>query len=262
MPPLDGVRAKLSRIEEHLAELQAEIRAYVETEPFRALGALAGDRFSVRLQIERPPPPRASVIVGDIAHNARSALDHLIWQLVIANGGTPGRAHQWPILDRAPTSASETRRFEAMIEGIGSEAHHRIVYAQAYQRPDSPDQHVLYALRELSNTDKHRLPLAMVAAIREHDEPQLDLQFDDVQLPDPPRYGLVVNTPLDSGDEFMFIEGVVITGPHPHVVPTGTLPNQVAFGEVLTTLEGLVQIRDYVGMAIDDLGSLVEGTDR
>jgi hypothetical protein len=28
-------------------------------------------------------------IIGDVVHNLRSALDHLVWQLTIANGHTP-----------------------------------------------------------------------------------------------------------------------------------------------------------------------------
>jgi hypothetical protein len=45
-------------------------------------------------------------------------------------------------------------------------------------------------------------------------------------------------------------------------VPTGTLPLQVAFGDVLTTFEGLVQIRDYLQTVVDDLGQFVHSSDR
>lgn len=37
------------------------------------------------------------MLVGDYVHNVRSALDHVVWQLVIANRGAPGRHTQFPI---------------------------------------------------------------------------------------------------------------------------------------------------------------------
>ena len=41
--------------------------------------------------------PKWSLMVGDFLHNARSALDHLAWQLVILDGGTPGEHTQFPV---------------------------------------------------------------------------------------------------------------------------------------------------------------------
>lgn len=50
------------------------------------------------------PPIELSLTLGDAVHNARTALDHLVWQLVIANGGTPGKDTCWPTTDK-PTTA-------------------------------------------------------------------------------------------------------------------------------------------------------------
>jgi hypothetical protein len=36
-----------------------------------------------RAQVLREPPPRISVVVGEIVHDLRSALDHLAWQLTL-----------------------------------------------------------------------------------------------------------------------------------------------------------------------------------
>jgi hypothetical protein len=38
------------------------------------------------------------IIVGDIAHNLRSSLDHLVWQLVLQNRRLPSRRNQFPIM--------------------------------------------------------------------------------------------------------------------------------------------------------------------
>jgi hypothetical protein len=37
------------------------------------------------------------VILGEIIHDLRSSLDHVVWQLVIANGSLPGYWNQFPI---------------------------------------------------------------------------------------------------------------------------------------------------------------------
>lgn len=42
-------------------------------------------------------PLTFSAIIGDVLYDLRSALDHLAWQLVIANGGTPNRDTAFPI---------------------------------------------------------------------------------------------------------------------------------------------------------------------
>jgi hypothetical protein len=39
--------------------------------------------------IREPPVEEWGVIIGDVVHNLRSALDHLVWQLTLANGNIP-----------------------------------------------------------------------------------------------------------------------------------------------------------------------------
>jgi hypothetical protein len=43
------------------------------------------------------PPVRWSVVVGEIIHDLRSALDHLVCQLAIANQNSATMGHQFPI---------------------------------------------------------------------------------------------------------------------------------------------------------------------
>ena len=38
-----------------------------------------------------------SLILGDLLHNLRSALDHLAWQLVVDGGGTPSQDTNFPV---------------------------------------------------------------------------------------------------------------------------------------------------------------------
>jgi hypothetical protein len=99
---LSGVWAKIARADEHLALLDAEVRAFLEGDPqpiALSIPYLDADCgwYIVYGIVKSPPPLRLGVIVGDVAHNARSALDHLVWQLVILNGATPSQDNAFPM---------------------------------------------------------------------------------------------------------------------------------------------------------------------
>jgi|SRR5580704_486461 hypothetical protein len=106
------------------------------------------------------------VMFGDAIHNLRSALDHLVWQLVLVNKKRPSGSNQFPICDTGANYWSagwkdgkktpSTR--ERRLEGV-SDAHKALIdEAQPYRARVPPSAiHALSALRDLSNYDKHRL---------------------------------------------------------------------------------------------------------
>lgn len=102
---LEGVEAKVRRAEEHRARFTSEFREWVESASDRFIAHLD---FEVRrLHLTYPPPPVSLIndlaaIAGDCVHNLRSVLDHLAWQLVLANGGTPGYRTSFPLLGEPP----------------------------------------------------------------------------------------------------------------------------------------------------------------
>ena len=96
------------------------------------------------------------VVIGDIAHNLRSALDHSTWQLVLANGGKPkpgSRGTRFPILFERPEKPLG-------IEGGVSESALTVIEdAQPYNaQPVDRYRHPIAVLQHVSNTDKHREP--------------------------------------------------------------------------------------------------------
>ena len=46
-----------------------------------------------------PIDPELSAIAGEVFHNLRAALDNLAWNLVLSNGGSPGRHTGFPVFD-------------------------------------------------------------------------------------------------------------------------------------------------------------------
>lgn len=98
MPPsLDNPRAKLGRAEEHLKALDKEARAFGEHDPNSIVRELdTRDKWVIyRIRVAEEPPVRLGLIFGDYLYNLRSALDNLVWQLVLLAGGTPGYHHRF-----------------------------------------------------------------------------------------------------------------------------------------------------------------------
>src|ERR1700687_47569 len=95
----DSTIVKIERAKEHIRNLEAEINAFWTPDRYAIAPEVdhrTGDEvFKIHGNLE--VPARWGCIVGEVVHNLRSALDHLAWQLVLANGGTPNRATEFPI---------------------------------------------------------------------------------------------------------------------------------------------------------------------
>jgi hypothetical protein len=169
--------SKFYRAEEHLQTLKAEIPAYVERKPYRIdqeddleLGWRA-----FRFYLLEPIPPRWSDILGDFSNNSRSALNFLANELVVLNGRTPTGSTEFPIFaDPANFSALDKKGQPARgsglakLEGASAAAIKAIEEIQPYnQRRKDPEQHPLWILHEVSNTDKHRNPLVIATGFLE-----------------------------------------------------------------------------------------------
>jgi hypothetical protein len=99
---LDGCRAKLDRAREHLNAFAEAYEQYFTPRPFaiRKRYDPRTRQFIFLSELVRPVPLRLGVILGDLVHNLRSALDHLVWQAVIREGAMPpDKRHQMPICD-------------------------------------------------------------------------------------------------------------------------------------------------------------------
>ena len=150
------VQAKLTRAGEHLDALEAAIGEFLDSEPFRPRpGADTETEESViRIQIVRAPPVvEWGVAIGDVLHNLRSFLDHLVWHL----GGNPPPnedTSEFPIfLDRVKYRRQGIER----VVGAPPEAQAIIEDLQPFQRGHEAHLDPLWSLYELSNADKHRL---------------------------------------------------------------------------------------------------------
>ncbi len=91
---LSGEKAKLARARKHLQELVVLIHEYLTRTPF----SFSEQGDSLVGKISEPIPTDINVVLGDVVHNLRAALDLMICDLVRANGSQPTRDSAMPIV--------------------------------------------------------------------------------------------------------------------------------------------------------------------
>jgi hypothetical protein len=157
---------------QYIDALRPLTRHLIEEEPdafFYDLDPSSG-WWTLRLKV-KPVPSEIPFMIGDILHNLRSTLDHLVWQLTIANGKTPDSfpldkksnwaKTQFPMTD---TAGGFAKSAESQLWGVSQQSRNYIDSFQPYKTATQPgDVSLLRVLRELSNIDKHRLPNVTVS---------------------------------------------------------------------------------------------------
>ena len=166
MHPLDGCRAKIERASLHLREFGDRVRSFTDQAPYKVRGEHHSDTNEIVFVAEAnhacpPIPLDLALIAGEVAHQLRSALDHLVWQLVVAHTGQPpqGTKSGFPIFK---TEAGYQQRAGSMIVGVSDRARERIRAAQPFHLDGDAECALTWVVHELNNTDKHRLiPVAV-----------------------------------------------------------------------------------------------------
>lgn len=81
--------AKLSRANEHLAQVRQLERAYLDAAAWSTIYEPTGEEhwFDVRLHVDEPPPIDISLVAGDCLHNLSSALDAVAYAIAEVNVG-------------------------------------------------------------------------------------------------------------------------------------------------------------------------------
>jgi len=172
---LVGVRNKLKRAHDHIAELNRTIQewgtAEQKTNPFTLDHQPERKRMVVRHGKVGPNNPDWSLIVGDIIHNLRSALDHIVCQLAVLNGNDRSccDATYFPICICNPDFKKAEKRLEHL---ISTEALALIEELQPYKAADRgkrPVADVLWTVHKLDIIDKHRIVLVVGKKFRATD---------------------------------------------------------------------------------------------
>jgi hypothetical protein len=167
--PLEGVRLKLTRAEEHLVMLDSQIFAFLQDEPYTVSYERKpdGSEHVYKVHVAERMPADFGVIVGDCLQNMRSALDHLVWQLAIRSGKrteTPARQTAFPVCDTR--DAFRAKGTKNKVADLTAEDRARIESLQPFQAGVNARNHWLWHLNELSRIDRHQV-LHPVGAIQD-----------------------------------------------------------------------------------------------
>jgi hypothetical protein len=141
-----SVQYKIFRAQQHFHAFITELDGYIQQN-------LCG------LKIDADPsqnslPPHLSLILGDGLQNLRSALDYLVFELVVAAQGEPTKFQTFPVCESAAAfkDATQGKKFQ----GLPKNAIAEIEALQPYHAGDSIKAHPFWVLNHLVNINKHR----------------------------------------------------------------------------------------------------------
>lgn len=160
---LAGIRAKLKRAKEHEGTLITEWNIWCKQQGNLRFCYIRRDGpwYVVMVQPFPQPDIRFSIIAGDIIHNLRCALDHLVWQLVLRDGHEPSRWNEFPIYESKDRFFGEVKSKKrnperGVLYGIMVDGDAWTIIEKAQPYVSHPNTVLLAVIGHLSNMDKHR----------------------------------------------------------------------------------------------------------
>ena len=152
LAPFEGPRLKIARGLQHVAELKVLVteygkRARVAAGPCTLEKPASPDLAVWRLYVPEPSPPEVPLMLGDAAHNFRSALDMMIGDLVELRQVKVARARYPFGLDATAVLAT----YDKNLKRLGSDIRDAILATRPYKNGNS----LLRGLHDLDVNDKH-----------------------------------------------------------------------------------------------------------
>src|SRR5258706_2071780 len=89
-PTLTPICAKVEWAKKHIREIERQAQIFIESKPYEVItkpdpNVPNGIKYFIE-SVRSKPSIEIALLAGDALHNIRSALDHLAYQLVWANG--------------------------------------------------------------------------------------------------------------------------------------------------------------------------------
>jgi hypothetical protein len=199
--PLASSLLKLQRAAVQITAIDGEIQAFLKRNPYRLARDLDHEAGYVRVvgRVREKCPDWISVLVGEAVHNIRSALDYMVWDLVVAQTGSirTGNKAGFPVF---LSEAGYKDRGKPMLKGTSGKPRAVIDKEQPCYTGEGADS-LLWQLQELNNWDKHRCLQLGGASLR-----QLTGRFE---FPEIQVAGAMTGQtfrrpgPFNDGDEFL-----------------------------------------------------------
>jgi hypothetical protein len=255
--PLAGCEEKLWRAQEHFDLLQWEIARLGKTElaTFRTeLKPNTENALWTVVDTVAEPELRLATILGDMIHNLRSSLDHLVFELAflgLRGGKIPNKTAFPGSFTRANWRSSKVQ--DVLLEGILKK--HRAMLYQAqpcYRKRDSASPRAkrrrkrspVADLHNLWNDDKHRVIQPVVLAPNEM-KPSIGFS-QDCRPAGAPTINLdFLGQPVKPETEVLTIP-VQVTGPNPRMQVKIEIGGQISLRNGFPVLDAMMAIANYV----------------
>lgn len=163
MPDLSFVRTKIERAYVHLKTADAISKAHCESDfyglvvkPYRK------GRYHLRVTEVTPFSPEFSILLGEIAYQLRSGLDHLAFSFSVPKNRTEEKNVQFPFASRRSEWKGTA---DKMLPGISPGARRIFERFQPYHRRREPYVFYLWCVNAVNNWEKHRAPATAAAAL-------------------------------------------------------------------------------------------------
>lgn len=155
---LSGPKLKIGRAKHHVDDIEATLKVFFEAKPYELaaeVDAMTGEEVW-RVRIHKCLPRDLSTIVGDVAHNLRSALDQMVCGLVRANRRQVSGGNGFPI---SGTPHGFTQAKVGKLKNVSPRTNRFIGRLKPYRGGNK----ALWLLSELNNMDKHNsiIPVAV-----------------------------------------------------------------------------------------------------
>jgi hypothetical protein len=157
-PDVSAIDDRIDRVEQHLDEIKTMLRAYYASDPYEARGKYDPDAQTMtrQIRITKQLPVRCHTLVGELLHDLRSALDHLVCEFIRAAGGSSCENTQFPICKFAPPPDANGIVRIPIGGAVSPESHTLIEGAQPYNWGTDFLHHPLWRLHRLAIIDRHR----------------------------------------------------------------------------------------------------------
>lgn len=203
-PALEAAYAKRDRAREHLETLEMEADEFLGGYPYRVSVDLDAERrwYIASVEVIEEPPPRLSILLGEIAYECISALNHLVWELAARKQGRKRvlkikRSIQFPVCTSARHLAQQALVKDRL---VSRDAMAVLAALQPYETLYGSYLRLNETLRwvkDIADTDKHRV---LARGFGELVIDELEWEWDETHADGPIEEGLLGwDEPIDHG---------------------------------------------------------------
>jgi hypothetical protein len=191
-----GIWLKIERAREHVRDLETRMIAFLRQKPYKAVLSqeTATGQHVISARVEEQPPIWWGAIAGDAVRNLRSALDLLVYQLVLTNGAFPTTETGFPI---ATSAADYLALSEQSLAGVAGPVRAQIDGLHPYRGGNA----ALWRLEQLAGVDRRSGLVPASAARKAMLDVVSGLDFPNTPITISPGYPNKVVFPIENGTE-------------------------------------------------------------